>query len=171
MGDTATVFQGLLSYVSVLYNDNKAVVSFIGGALAFGIPHAYRIYKFFADRRDMKDRLREQLVEDAHRNRALLLNASNVFAEIKQKANSGIFYAGQGGVVNLHLATAERSVIRPALDASEELYRVLSEGEDIPMRSLEKYKIRIQSIRHTSELALAGIEARMKELGVLARLL
>lgn len=171
MSDEVSAFQALVNSLSVMYSQNKVVISFIGGAITFGVPHAYKIYKFFVDRQDLKESIRDELIEEAHKNRTLVQNASNILAEMIAKARSGVFYQHNSSSVLFYLTNAERKVVRPAVEHADEFYAAVSEQGFLSLKKLKGYKRRAKKIRHTNELALAGFQARLKEYGVQVKLL
>lgn len=168
MSDGVSVVRVGIDFISSFYSENKAVLSFLGGAIAFGFPHLYKIFKFFADRNDLKDKLYEELIEEAHESRRIIQNASNVLAEMKLKAQSGLFYGDKSPVLG-YLTMAERSVMKPAVESVEEFYTAVTQAESLSLKKLKSYRVRARKIKHANELALAGLQARLREYGVGAK--
>jgi hypothetical protein len=169
MSDEMSSFQAFITLTSSLYAENKTLLAFIGGAITFGVPHGYKIYKFFVDRQDLKDRIHEELIEDAHKNRALMQNAANILAEMILKAESGLYWRESGGAVLFYLNKADKGVVRPAVDAAEEFYAAVCDSNSLSLKKLKSYKARATKIKHTNELALSGMQARLREYGALAK--
>lgn len=171
MTDEVSALQTLVKSLSVMYAENKVVISFIGGAITFGVPHAYKIYKFFVDRQDLKESVRDELIEAAHRNRALVQSASSIIAEIIQKADTGLFYMRSSSSISLYLTTAERDVLRPAIKQADEFYADVSEQNFLSLKKLKLYKRQAKKMKHANELALAGFQTQLRKYGVQAKLL
>lgn len=170
MSDEASAFQTLIELASSVYAENKAILSFIGGAIAFGIPHVYKLYKFFADRQDLKDKIREELIEEAHKNRALVQNAADVISEMKLKAQSGLYWGDGGGAVSVYLYNVERGKVLPAVKAAEEFYTAVSDSDSLSLKELKSYRVRAKKNKYANELALSEVQVRLREYGVQARL-
>ncbi|AMB87757.1 hypothetical protein AWM79_21720 [Pseudomonas agarici] len=169
MSDEASAFQTLVNLASTMYAEHKTILAFIGGAITFGVPHGYKLYKFFADRKDLKDKIYEELIDEAHKNRALVQNAANILAEMILKAKSGLYWGDGGGAVFLYLDKVERGVVRPAVDAAEEFYTAVCDSNSLSLRKLRGYRVRAKKIKHANELALSGMQARLREYGVLGK--
>ncbi|PSL95563.1 hypothetical protein C7U57_07135 [Pseudomonas sp. R9.37] len=168
MVDGASTFQAFVNFTVSLYSENKGVISFLSGAIVGGIPHVYKIYKYFSDRKDLKDRIREELVQDAHESRAMLSKAFNLISEMRVKSESGMFYNRNGFSVSVYLAKVEHEIVRPALQSAEEFYLAVSDSDRVSLKKLKGYRMRAKKIKHTNELALEGFQARLRELGVSA---
>ncbi|WP_146072633.1 hypothetical protein [Pseudomonas sp. NFACC36] len=170
MSDGVTLLQDFIKVSSSVYAENKALLSFIGGAITFGVPHVYKIYKFFSDRQDLKDKILEELIDEAHKNKASMQNAAAVISEMILKAKSGMYWADRVGALSLYLNSVEHGKVRPALKLAEEFYSLVSGANSFSLKELKSLKVRAKKSRYANELILSEAQGRLREYGVQARL-
>lgn len=171
MANLALELESLLTLLASLYNEYKALLSFVGGAIAFGVPHAYKIYKAYGERQELKGRICSELIDGAHANRTCVQNAGYVIAEMRLKAQSGYFYGRAGPSVHLVLMKADVEVIQPAVLKADEFYKLVSGAESLSLKKLRGCVVRSKKMKHESEMAIATLEANLRAVGVQAKLI